>query len=388
MTRSQREQLAAHVSGDSSPRDMAAVREWIAKTPAAAELVRAMERDARRLRELPRRNLSVDFTKPWAEPIRPCARTARAESYWPIAIAAAVLVALGVGLIFTQSPPATVLPVEPPSLTVADSHQPPQSVVPAPTLPERPSNSPEQPRVVVRPEPAPAPQAKAGPVLTAPPAPPPQPVQVEAPRLALPLAFAELESPAGRARCVAELRRGPDHRVEVFAPDLAALLARLSSVAKSEKLHLTADAALLNRPKFAPPLTALAGYADSLTADDWVSLLTKLGRADRSTSELIAHVVITDLNEIDRRELTQWFGTDPTAEPRPIDPRRPLADQTADSITKTLTLPRRAATDRPFALLNYPAGKGGPVDAAREFLAARPTRSAGNPAVMLVLRRK
>jgi hypothetical protein len=379
-----RQLLTAYVDGELTSRQRRHVVRLLHRSPEARQLLLKLQEDARALRRSPRPQLPVDLSGDVLRTIverrltpgqRRIARISTPMSWaGPLAswaAAAAVLLVLGAAsyLYFT----AALTHSEKPAVVRAAPEDPsPQSAKGAPNpavsvergiqprngdvSPVSPSaNSARQtnpPEVVKRPSETPSKTETNPPaaghedaVLTD---------RLEMFRYSkveevLPtvLEVKQLEQESTRNKLIAELRKDANFRIELPSKNGTKALERVRSAATALNIGLTIDKQAQARVKRAEWKTNYVIYLENLTPVEAARFLQLVGAEDRKASrkpvELqFERLVLTRMTANDHKELTTLLGVDPTVTepaakgPLGTDPRKPLADLTAEQVGQAL----------------------------------------------------
>lgn len=339
--------IAAHVDGELSPQRRQAVERLLARSDEARALFRKLQADARRIQNLPRQTVPLDFAERLLSRLpsndgevvlRLAAKRRDSTQVWLTRIlsAAAVLfIGVGVGLywVFTAGPeevrratPAVAerppAPVAPPALTTAEPPAP-MELTPPPTVEERADNT-TPPTVPTNPtaEPALTPLPPAtSPVLTAPARTPVRFEEVVPSRVSLPISLRSLINAETFYRLRDELSKDSSHRVEIFCREPARVAERLTAGCRDLGVRLVIDSAAqqLQKQRLRQPYLL---YCDNLTATEWAVFFHNLGYSDRRAEEkkpgdgIFDQLVITPLvPATDQKELSNLIGTDVLAPP-------------------------------------------------------------------------
>lgn len=439
-----RQLLTAYVDGELSARQRRHVARLLQRSPQARQLLQQLQRDARSLRHLPQPQLTVDLSAPVLRAIRerrltPGQRRSASTSTSPAwmgplasyAAAAAVLFLLGVAsyLYFAASfaPPAK------PEI----ARVPSESFVPLPRLDPEVSSSEkrDKPRSVSANTPRPKPDANA--VVKSPepgkkdeqpkpsgsdkPPTPPKEETVLTERLemfqldlvpdTLPVVVkvGDLDQEARRKELLAELRKDSNFRIELPCKHGTKAFERVQQAARTLHLGLIVEKQAQERIKL-KWRTNYVLYIENLTPEELTRLLRQIGGEDRkmsggkATETQIDRLVLTRMTARQRKDLSTILGLDPTVTvpaatgPLGTDPRKPLADVTAQQLA--LALAGQGGTPRPeagktpekppeqFALvLAYNPVRPAPGSAEiKRFLDSRKPTRPGTVRVLLVLR--
>jgi hypothetical protein len=423
--------LTAYVDGELSARQRKGVVRLLERSAEARALLEQLRADAEALRRLPRRGLAADFPDRVLRSIHARGlnrrRLARPQpqpvpAWVGIALAASVLFLIGFGSFFYF---ALTLPdrnshAEGPPPYVPDDTAGPEAAPKAPAgdVPKA-GGPPATARDKPRPEPAPppAPVAKTPEETPGPPkAPaaaetaqalpvpememfPPQPVNVA---VSATFKLRDLDGP----RLCDELRKDSGFRLEAPCPDTARAFERLQAAFKAHGVGLLVEPNARDRLK-GKLQTNLVLYIEGLLPDELAGILQQAGGEDRKAESKhhgdgqFGGLVVTRLSKGDRKELAALLGVDPgqVAAPGPgLDPKKPLAEDTAEHLTRTLaghggasrtqpnTPAARAAEHLALVLPYNPVRPRANSDEVKRFLASRKPPRGGTVAVLLVLR--
>jgi hypothetical protein len=437
--------LTAFVDGELSAKQRRAAARLLHRSPEARELLGRLQEDARRLRGLPAprlgRDLSGDVVRAiQARRLRPAAprrrvlRPTPAVPAWAgLAAAAAVLLVVGLAsyLYF-----ASALDVQTAAAVARNAPKELDPVRPAPP-------GPGAPQVAPRPEgrtPAAAPRPEAPPLdavarsprpgkETAPVVGPPAP-EPSAPRyddisaaphmeifkpesftanLPLVLKLHDLDGDAGRQTLLGDLRKSSAFRVELPCRHGTRAFERLQAALKAQNIAVALDPAAQARLRIPQLKTNFVLYAEGLTPEELAGLLRQASGEDRRAAKpqeppQFDSLVVTRMTARDRKELTDLLGADPfqpapkPAGPLGTDPHKPLAEQTADQVAKSLAGqggPPRPEPGKPaakpaehtvLALAYNPVRPRAGSAEVKRFLDARKPARPGTLQILLVLR--
>ncbi len=379
-----RQLLTAYVDGELTSRQRRHVARLLHRSPEARKLLQKLQEDARALRHAPRPQLPVDLTADVLRTIverrltpgqRRIAR-ASAPASWagPLAswaAAAAVLLVLGAAsyLYFT----AALMHSEKPAVvrTTPEEPSPPgaKEVPDSPAVVERKTESRDGYVSPVSPLANSAQQTKPSEIVQRPhEAPnktetnPPSAGHEDAvltDRLemfryskvkeVLPtvLEVKQLEQESARNKLIAELRKDTKFRLELPCKNGTKAFERVRAAANALSVGLVIDKQAQARLKRAEWKTNYVIYVENLTPDEVARLLQLAGAEDRRASrkpvELqFERLVLTRMTPNDHKELTTLLGVDPTVTepaskgPLGTDPRKPLADLTAEQVGQAL----------------------------------------------------
>ena len=435
-----RELLTAAVDGELTPNQRKTVERLLRDSAEARELFARLQKDARRLRNLPPArppgDLAAEVLQTIAdEGITPTPLPPRRvrRSVWAglpvwasVAAAAAVLVTVSLGSYLYFAASETYFASR--NRAVADKNH-----LPADTRPETPRHQPDdrhnpaaqpellpQPRGVEspsyvakkdppKPEQLPDPRVVVPDALTTPPQPPLEPFEVVKIRLALILGLQELDQEFPRKKFRNELKRDDAVRVELFCKDSSRAFDLLQAAFKGHKQRLLIDPLAANRAK-QKQATEFVFYTESLSADEIARLLEKLGAQDKQAEAKkpgdgqFDKFVLTPFQPDDFRELSHLLGVPVPLlkHPRPkaamkVDPSKALTDSTAAHVSAALANPPKTPSnptptakpgERLTLVLPLHPVRANPLASkeVRTFLDKRGERKPGTTPLLLVLR--
>jgi hypothetical protein len=411
--------LTAYVDGELNARQRRRVARVLRRLPEARALMENLQRDARRLRRLPRQPAPVDFSASVLAvidgrpvPIAP-RRAAGGSHRVPLwlggAAAAAVLLAVGTAsfYFFANQDPGAGRPIVVASGPTAPARPPEQRG------PVRPAPAPPSPTGKAEPEPIPPPSPAVAsndrrPADVEPPAPPvanpedvlasPSPKmemfqEVADPRLALVFKLRELDQDRLRQRLYEELTKDAAYRVEVSCLQSSKAFERLQAAFKAQGIRLLIDQDAHERLKRRLRTNYIL-YSENVTPEELTKVLQQLGLEDRNAEAKrrgdgqFERVVVNRLLPADEKELAILLGvevTPPAAKPKGplgVDIRKPLAEQTAKQVVQGLKGPERLAIVLPYNPVRpRPASKE-----VKQFLDGRKELRPGTLQMLLVLR--
>ncbi|GIW79993.1 MAG: hypothetical protein KatS3mg105_1800 [Gemmatales bacterium] len=369
--------LTAYVDGELSRSEREAVRRLVRRSTEARALLQQLERNASAVRRLPRRTLPANFSQRVVRAIETrklrirqtpvSASSGPLPSWAGFAAAAAVLLIVFGGSYFyfytnavyrherssgtmaqetERNPSKSVapnlsLPKDGPEEKpeVPDNHppvppplekKPPRKEAPVKVVERMPKPEPE----IHKPEPLPEPrivklQPSAPPVVEL--TKPSRRLEIfqEIPELPdlISLTLRELEKRDAEIRLQAELQKVDAYRVEVFSLGTTIDFERLRKTFEQHKISLLIDEMAKYRLSRKGLVTDIAFYKENLTAEELVSILRELGKADRKLA-----AVVMPLSQDDHKELSNLLGVDPEklGPPKPfgVDIRKPISETT------------------------------------------------------------
>lgn len=441
-----RQLLTAYVDGELSARQRRYVARLLHRSPEARQLLDRLQHDAHSLRHLPRPHLSADLSVPVLRTIRerrltPGQRRSTAVAASPAwmgplasyAAAAAVLFLLGIASYLYFA--ASFAPQAKPEIAQSSSVDPvpavSHDVTVSPSHTEKNAKPQTASAATPRPKPDPTPAARLPEVakkddppkqnVSASPPTPPKEETVLTERLemfqldrvpdTLPVVVKvrDLEQEARRKDLLAELRKDSNFRLELPCRHGTKAFERVRQAARTVSLGLIVEKQAQERIKL-KWRTNYVLYLENLTPEQVTRFLQQIGGEDRKLAngkaeeEQIDRLVLTRMTAQQRKELSTLLGIDPTAArpaatgPLGVDPRKPLADLTAQQVA--LALAGQGSTPRPdtgktaekppeqFALvLAYNPVRPAPGSAEiKRFLDSRKPARPGTVRVLLVLR--
>jgi hypothetical protein len=435
-----RQLLTAYVDGELTNRQRRHVLKLLRRSREARSLLRELQGDSQVLRALSRPRTPVpDITLPILETI--AARQLRpgqasvvptrptGVSVWSALVAAAaVLLVIGVSSYFffrshfaprtprSEPPVVHVPPADKTAPTDQDPSPPHLADQPPPPdpRPEQPLDKDPVSQPIVKgfggndppapnnPAPDPVdPREPSGPVLTSP--------QMEmfkfevvqvAPNVILNID--ELEKDPGRKKLADALRKDKAYRVELPCRDGTRALHRLQGVWKAAHANLVIEATAQARLKRLDSRTNYVLYIHNVLPEELTELLRQLEMEDRKSKEpeqQFKAVVVRGMTKQDHKELSDLLGADPGPlvqgmGPLGTDPHRPIADDTANQIVRSLdgTRPEpgkpvvRPMEYQTLALSYNPVRPAKGAAEIKHFLDGRKPSRPGSVQVLLVLR--
>jgi hypothetical protein len=408
--------LTAYVDGELSNRQRKAVLRLLRRSAEARTLLRKLQEDARRLRELPRQRLAADFsqqvlraiaTRPG--PLRaPAVRPARQPlwSAWGgLAAAAAVLLIVGAGayVFFSHiqadetGGPTLTRHETPPTQDnsgssgehVADAATVPQDNQLANTEPKQngPGNGSatqvaeagtNKPEAGHQQPPTGDPGNELALTL---PIPKMEMFQPKSADVAVPVVLKMADLDAGKLR--EELQKDTGFRLELPCRESAHAFERLQAALKANGVGLVVESVAQARLKRPSMHTNFVLLTDDLTPDELTKILQQAGVEDRKAEARrkgdgqFDALVVTRLSKDDRKELAELLGEDPKhATPVVPSPGRP---ETSKATAK--------GPEAAILVLPYNPERPQPGSAeVKQFLNNRKQPPAGAIQVLLVLR--
>jgi hypothetical protein len=202
----------------------------------------------------------------------------------------------------------------------------------------------------------------------------------------------DLDQEATKLRLAAELKKGAGFRMEMPCANATKALERLRGILKDEqRILLTlkpAEVAKLKSPHYAL-------FLENLTPDELAQICQRLGAEDKkAAAKRDAHfdrLFVFRMSDKDHKELQRSLGVDPvTSAPRTgpttIDPRKPLSEQTADQVTRSMMEKANKNVPPQALVLPYPAKRLSSAQDIKRFLDSRRPARPGTLQVLLVLR--
>ena len=431
------ELLTAYVDGELTRRQRRHVNRLLDRSGEARELLRRLEADACRLRQLPIHQAPPDFAAAVLDRVaqrqrlpfvKPSRRTADTVPFSPrlwLAAAAAVLLLIGAGsfVLHTEEDPSAdsdrlahagkaKRPSPRPDWneTTPVEVDGPDRVEPAPAVPTLPAE-PKDKGVPVTPSSLPdrvkppiedASERPDRTILTSPKN--DFAGKFEQIDLALPKIWKlhELDQGDAGPSLTADLRSRPAYRVELLARDATRGFERLRAALTAHRVQLHFDPAVVQRLKKPLWKADYAVFVENVQPEELVGALRAAGVADRVAAaktpvemRFDGPVVVKDLAALDRKELTGLLGIDPVAI-RPARPGRPevdirqsLPDLTASQVANALDgkgVPRPGPAPEVTGYVTLLGGTRSRPSELKRFLEARRPAHPGTIQVFLVVR--
>jgi hypothetical protein len=425
----QRELLTAYVDGPSSPRQRRHVERLVQRSPEARRLLQRLQSDSRELIQLPSPRLDSDLSPAILQkiaarrltPVRRAQKFAHVRAYpvWVgFAAAAAVLLVVGAAsyctfAVFLGRPAAPSAFVQ-----TQNNRQPISPEAKAPDEDRKDVAKGAQREPVDNSKADLTPQPLANELVHGKPVDPKPPASVDkdepiftsegmelfaelksvAPTLDLPATFKlrDLSQDAAHKMLVAELQKDAAVRLELPCPDGSRAFERLQAILKTHHVELMTDASAQRR--LAKPLwkTNYVLYSEGMTATELALLSQQIGADKHPGENPFDHLVVRRMTERDHKELSDLLGVDPVQmkpakqnETLGVDPRKPVADQTAAQLAAALAGQGRAGAKPEHTMLAMPYNPVRPrrdsVEVKR-FLDERKPLRPGALQVLLVLR--
>jgi hypothetical protein len=366
--------LTAYVDGELSSRQQEAVLELVRQSPEARALLRQLQEDAGQIRDLPAHKLEPEFTERVLGqlsrgPVRPVIRYDHPAVGTPLhigiglATAASLLLVVGLGSYYflkigqvqpaAQPELAETLPSDRANPNGVPSNDPKEkangpapSVDPGPT----PSPAPSTAKLVDRtpPKPAPSPSNAPGSDLTNPNVKPEliTPVDIQVPFTLLPRELTQDKVDS----LLKQLQKRRAQRLEFqcrqTALGVSAVQAALEAQGVRVLLDRTANMELEAAKLGLPSKMDYAIYAEDVSAEEIVKIVQDIAANDRKGpsrhggSRLFGGLSVNPPTDQEVKDLTKLLGFNPlkpdldkSAKP---DPRKPLADATANQVLDIL----------------------------------------------------
>jgi hypothetical protein len=430
------ELLTAHVDGELTRRQRRHVNRLLDHSGEARELLRRLEADALRLRQLPTLQAPPDFAAavvdrivhrqrlPFSRASRQLADSRPFSPWVGLTAAAAVLLLIGAGSFLLHSDDDTAAEqdrlaqvdktkrktprreLDERSTPEADGHE--EGLSPnVPTPPEVPKDkgAPVTPQTVPQPNNPPketTTERGDRTVLTSPKN--DYAGKFEQIDLALPTVWKlhELDQGDAGPKLLSELRTGPAFRVELLARDATRGFERLRAALLGHKVQLHFDPAVPPRLKKPLYTTDYAVFVENVLPEDLFGALRDAGVADREAAakkpgemRFDGPLVVKNLATIDRKELTTLLGVDPVATrpARPgrqgVDIRQPLPELTASQVANALDgkgVPRPGPAPEVTGYVTLLLGNRSRPPELKRFLEGRRPAHPGTVQVFLVVR--
>jgi hypothetical protein len=409
------ELLTAYVDGELTNRQRKAVTRLLKKSPDARKLLDQLQDDASALRDLPRPELDRDLSaevmarirERRLQPIRRRQSPAPATppAWRGLAIAASLLLAIGAlsYVYFTYTEPAAGVaegdkkssPIKNAN-TVASKDRGSaldKDKIPEPVDPIDNVVDPDKGMSVVDAQPNKSQPAVDGSKgdnskLGSPGLPVFDPTKVEVPFLPVVINLHELDKDESAAPFHDVLKKSTAFRLEVPCVDSHKGLDRLQKVLRANGFETIVDSVARDRAKI-KARTNYVAYAENLTRDELFRLMKQLGIEERQSDGQLRDLVVTKLGKDDYKELSKWLSTEimhpKSAGPLSVDPRKSVADGTADKVLDKLNSKSPAKREQHFALIAAPNANPGSAEVKR-FLGLRKPVKPDSIQIMLVLR--
>jgi hypothetical protein len=192
----------------------------------------------------------------------------------------------------------------------------------------------------------------------------------------------------------AEAKKDQAFRLELPSRDSAKAFARIETAFKAHGVTLVIDQVAQKRLKQPKAKTNFVFYVDDLTPEELTAVLKQLSDDDKAAESkhkgdgLFEAIVVNRMSDGDHKELTQLLGVDPRpSKPAPADPKKPLSETTADQVAKTISNPASKGAERLAIALAYNPERPRPNSAeVKRFLEGRKPARAATVQVLLVLR--
>ncbi len=377
-----RQLLTAYVDGELSSRQRRHVARLLRRSPEARQLLQRLQLDARALRHLPRPHMPVDLTGRVLRTIGERRltpgqhrRAVVSASSWmgPLAswaAAASVLLILGAAsyLYFAASLDSQanreVVQTQPESSTPpspAEQRQPSLALTektPPTASHQKPASKNVRPSLITTTQVAKNGAAKTTPsVSDKPPLPKKETALTERLEmfqldrvpdiLPIILKVCDLEQEHERKNLLAELGKDSDFRMELPCPNGTKAFERVQRAATTIHLGLIVEKQAQERIK-QKWRTSYVLYVENLTPEELIRFVREIGGEDRkmvankSAEAQIDRLVLTRLTAQQRKELSTLLGIEPLSTtpaasgPLGTDPRKPLADLTAQQLGRAL----------------------------------------------------
>jgi hypothetical protein len=406
--------ISAYAAGELSPDRSEAARRLLKHSAEARALLLEVQSDARALQQLPQRAAPPELADAvirrlpdnWIF-VRPISvQAARWPAVATISVAGTVLMSVCAGVWILLSLPQSSTPnnqpvtrTGPPTTDLAltkKSDPTPRPIVEQPSEVTAPIRVAAAPPPVEMPSlPSPEKPPVTGTELASPSVPLPEPIQIALPRLPEVYTAHALDQTAVKASLAQEFGKGETHRIDLFCKDGGRTVERLQLALKERGVRVVVDATVaeLQKRKYKG---SYAIYCDDLTTAEWSSLLQSLGRNDRKAEEkkpgegLLEQLVLMPLTSSDQKDLHGLMGADPTppARSKGPDARRPISDDTADQVAKSLGKADAAKAQKQALVVPYGLPRLSPATSKeiRQFMESGHDRRPECIAVLLIVR--
>jgi hypothetical protein len=430
-----RELLTAFVDGEVSNDQHQKLTDLLRQSAEARDLLRALEQDARSLRQLPQLRVPTDLSAsvlmeivrrrlvPAPAPTLPPVRLPQpgVPAWAALTIAAGLLLSVGVAsyLFFRENttPPGNPVVVQSHTGT-SDPDKGPSNVPPPGPVVVLPDKTPEPDRIPEKPDPVtpdpivgvptpdpdtapehdPTPVRPSGPVFTGPSG---ERYEMRQADIFPPAIFRvlDLDQPASRQALVADLKKANAFRMELPCKDGNKATERLQAVLKERKVSLTVDPVAQSRLTKTQWKTSYLLLVDNVLPEELADLVARFAAADhkiepkKPAEPQLNRLVLTRWTRMDQKDLADHLGADPGSPPAlkvpgPLgtDIHRPLSDQTAEQVGKALD-GNKAHPECQALLVAYTGSRIlTPSAEVKRFLEARKQPRPGAVQVLLVLR--
>ena len=217
------------------------------------------------------------------------------------------------------------------------------------------------------------------------------------------LGLGELEKEAEQKKLAEALRKEKAYRVELPCQNGTKALQKLQAVWKAQHANLVIESISQARLKKPELKTSYILYINNIMPDELTELLRQAGIDDRKArvpEQQFTAVVVRGMTKQDHKELTDLLGFDPSPVPPqgtgPLgtDPRRSVADDTANQIVRSMDTPRpepgkpavKQAESQTIALAWTPVRPPKGAMDIKHFMDGRKPSRPGSIEVLLVLR--
>jgi hypothetical protein len=403
--------LAAAADGDLSPDQAAAARRLLAEHPAAAGVLDRLKADAARLKALPRRPAppalaAAVLARVSARPVSPDRRSSRRTAWAPYAVAAAVLLAVGVGsFLFFRTPDdglERAMRGQLPALTPAPKPESQKPVAFAkrnapPADPEWVAKGgPESerlapPRVLLAQDPQPVEPAN---VLGSGVAANMKPLAVVEMKLPVLVAGTTLDQRDVQATLERELGRDPAYRLDLFSKTPAVALDQLQAAARNAGVTVFVDATAAELMKKPLNLT-FAVYFENLTPAELANVLAATARqvnAQPNPETVLGTAALIPAAVVEQKDVRDLVGVEiGAARPAPVkaaekpDEPKPVSADTLAKVTAAVKKPEKAAVVVTYLPANLRAGANKSAE-VKQFLDKRVERKPGTVPLLVVVR--
>ena len=212
----------------------------------------------------------------------------------------------------------------------------------------------------------------------------------------------DLDQDATRKKLNDELAQDTGFRLELPCDNGTRSCDRLLAVCKEQKIAVLIDQKAQQRLKAPQVKTNYVLYLENVTPEELARLVEQLGADDKkagakkSTEARFDRLVVTRLTKRDYKELSDLLGIDPSKVEAPkatgplgTDLRKPLSEQTADQVAKSLEGNKSAApaaAQQALALAYNPVLPPKNSPEVKRFLDSRKPPLPGTVRAIIVLR--
>lgn len=373
--------LTAAVDGTLTPAQSQKLDQLLDRSSQARDLLKKMQSDAQRLRQLPRQTSPIDFVGPVLATIQqaqptpairtlPSRRMPTQPRFVPLAVAASICLAITLGT-------AALLSLDRPDRAIHSQHRRPQTRPSVQSMPTRPSTEPSPVEgwpEPAKPTPTDVPIAKHQPAQPTEPREPtatePTPKPAPSDHLTAPISqlpaeafemvklrlptlgsIRQLDQTQLKSRVEAEIRSSDTARLELFTRNPTRAIERLQVLLRNQGIKLIVEPFAQDALK-KKHVGDYAVLTEHLTQVELLKLLNQLSADERQAEKTgkaseagWEDFLLRMLTPTDLRELARTLGVEPSRlRSVPLaDPNRAISDATISQVVDSLTNP--APTD-------------------------------------------